>query len=134
MDDEKTPESNAWTPEIESTRFVKREWIALLLLLGLGLGLRMHHVNWPPVDFQSWRDGHTLMVARNFYREDMNLFQPRVDLRIAHRPVEDNRVGGSELMVAPWLTACLKKVAATGWFSVGFDPVTRITSEFSASR
>ncbi len=31
---------------------------------------------------------------------------------------------------APRLAACLKKVAATGWFSVGLAPITTITSEF----
>ena len=31
---------------------------------------------------------------------------------------------------APRLAACLKKVAATGWFSVGLAPMTMITSAF----
>src|SRR4029079_7464807 len=30
----------------------------------------------------------------------------------------------------PRLAACLKKVAATGWFSVGLAPITMISSEF----
>ena len=31
---------------------------------------------------------------------------------------------------APRLAACLKNVAATGWFSVGLAPITMMTSEF----
>ncbi len=35
--------------------------------------------------------------------------------------------------LAPRLAACLKKVAATGWFSVGLAPMTMMTSESSAA-
>ena len=41
--------------------------------------------------------------------------------------------GSMTISVAPFLTAFLKKVAATGWFTVGLAPITTITSEFSAS-
>ena len=34
---------------------------------------------------------------------------------------------------APRLAACLKKVAATGWFSVGRAPITMITSASAAA-
>ncbi len=35
--------------------------------------------------------------------------------------------------LAPRLAACLKKVAATGWFSVGLAPITMMRSEFFTS-
>ena len=35
--------------------------------------------------------------------------------------------------LAPRLAACLKKVAATGWFSVGLAPMTMMTSASSAA-
>ena len=38
--------------------------------------------------------------------------------------------GSITTSLAPRLAACLKKVAATGWFSVGFAPMTMIRSEF----
>ncbi len=38
--------------------------------------------------------------------------------------------GSITISLAPRLAACLKKVAATGWFSVGLAPITKITSEF----
>jgi hypothetical protein len=38
--------------------------------------------------------------------------------------------GSITIRVAPRFAACLKKVAATGWFSVGLAPITTITSEF----
>ena len=41
--------------------------------------------------------------------------------------------GSMTTSLAPRLAACLKKVAATGWFSVGLAPITTITSEFFTS-
>src|SRR5436309_1094991 len=38
--------------------------------------------------------------------------------------------GSMTMSCAPRLAACLKKVAATGWFSVGLAPMTMMTSEF----
>ncbi len=38
--------------------------------------------------------------------------------------------GSMTMSSAPRLAACLKKVAATGWFSVGLAPITMMTSEF----
>ena len=37
--------------------------------------------------------------------------------------------GSITKILAPRLAACLKKVAATGWFSVGRAPITMMTSE-----
>jgi hypothetical protein len=34
------------------------------------------------------------------------------------------------MSLAPRFAACLKKVAATGWFSVGLQPIAMMTSEF----
>ena len=42
------------------------------------------------------------------------------------------RVDDDELR-ARALTACLMNVAATGWFAVVFEPVTRATSAFATS-
>ena len=41
--------------------------------------------------------------------------------------------GSITMSVAPRFTAFLKKVAATGWFSVGLAPITTITSASSAA-
>ena len=38
--------------------------------------------------------------------------------------------GSITTSLAPRLAACLKNVAATGWFSVGLAPMTMMTSEF----
>ena len=38
--------------------------------------------------------------------------------------------GSITTSLAPRLAACLKKVAATGWFSVGLAPMTMMKSEF----
>ena len=79
----------------------------LALILLLGLALRLYHINYPPVDFLSWRDTQTLMVARNFYREGMNLFLPSVDWRTVREVTPRGTVGGAELQIVPYLTAAL---------------------------
>ena len=84
--------------------------LPLGLILALGLLLRLYHLNHPPVDFLSWRETQTLMVARNFYREGMNLFSPSVDWRTTVEVAPKGTVGGTELMVVPYLTACLYHV------------------------
>ncbi|NIA14573.1 MAG: hypothetical protein GWP08_10880 [Nitrospiraceae bacterium] len=76
-------------------------------LLGLGVLLRLYHITAPPCDFLSWRDTQTLMVARNFYQESMNLFLPAVDWRTTDEVAARGLVGGTELMVVPYLTAIL---------------------------
>ena len=42
-------------------------------------------------------------------------------------------LGSTTINLEPFFAAFLKKVAATGWFSVGLAPITIITSEFSES-
>ena len=83
------------------------EVLAVSLILLSGLLLRLHEVTAPPVDFLSWRDTQTLMVARNFYREGMNLFRPAVDWRNSSVLSPTGTVGGTELPVVPYLTAAL---------------------------
>ncbi len=41
--------------------------------------------------------------------------------------------GSITISLPPRLANCLKKVAATGWFSVGLAPITIATSAFSIS-
>src|SRR5437763_6092832 len=41
--------------------------------------------------------------------------------------------GSMTTSLAPRLAACLKKVAATGWLSVGLAPMIMMTSEFLQS-
>ena len=86
---------------------MRKNCIALGILLLLGLGLRLYAFNAPPVDFLSWRDTQTLMVARNFFRHNMNLFQPAIDWRTTDEVLAHGTVGGTELQITPWLTALL---------------------------
>ncbi|HEO69936.1 MAG TPA: glycosyltransferase family 39 protein [Candidatus Hydrogenedentes bacterium] len=93
-----------------------RQVAVLGAILVLGLGLRLYRVDTPPVDFLSWRETQTLMVARNFCEEDMNLFMPAVDWRTTDEVIERGTVGGTELMVVPWLTAWLYRVFGMEWW------------------
>ena len=44
------------------------------------------------------------------------------------------RRGSATISLAPALTAFLMKVAATGWFTLGLAPMTKITSALATSR
>ncbi len=85
---------------------------ALLLggLVALGVALRLYHINAPPIDYLAWRDTQTLMVARNFFRDGLNIFLPAVDWRTTHAVHPHGTVGGTEFMLVPWLTALLYHV------------------------
>jgi len=93
----------SWTQRHEAT------W-ALGAILTSALMLRLYRLNAPAEDFLSWRETVTLMVARNFYRSSMNLFLPQVDWALHDTPAAINVLGGSELMVTPYLTAALYHV------------------------
>ncbi len=89
------------------TRNPKPETLFLGAILFLGFALRLYHITAPPTDFLSWRDTQTLMIARNFFREGMNLFAPMVDWRAVSHPEMGGLVGATELQVVPYLTAML---------------------------
>ena len=76
-------------------------------ILLFALLLRLYQLNVPSMDFLSWRDTQTLMVARNFAGGSMNPLLPKVDWRTTTGPQSDGTVGGTELQVVPWLTAWL---------------------------
>jgi len=57
--------------------------IFFLCLFLLGAGIRALDV-WRPIDGSinpPWREADIASIARNYYREDMNLFSPRIDWR-----------------------------------------------------
>jgi hypothetical protein len=88
-----------------------REYAALAGgVLLIGLVLRCYHIGMPPIDFLAWRETQTLMVARNFCREGMNLLRPSVDWRTTYEVAPRGTVGGTELQVVPYLTAVLYQV------------------------
>lgn len=97
-------------------------WLGLIVLLGLVL--RLYHVTWPPVDFLAWRETQTLMLARNYYRQGMNLFSPSVDWRTTRELLPRGSVGGTELPVVPYLTAMLYHVFGLRYWVGRMIPIT----------
>lgn len=83
-------------------------------ILVASLGIRLYHVTSPPTSHLAWRETQTLMIARNFWRDGMNLFLPAVDWRSTTGNVADGTIGGTELNVIPFLTAILYQVFGTG--------------------
>lgn len=64
-------------------KLLARPDVIFALLFLLGAGIRAVDV-WRPVDGtvrESWRECDIAAIARNYYREGMNLFYPRIDWR-----------------------------------------------------
>ncbi len=98
------------------TPYHRTEIRGFTAILAGAFALRLYHVNAPPIDFQSWRESYTLMVARNFFRHGFNPFFPRVDFRLGADLPETNVLAATELMVTPYLTALLYTVLGTGFW------------------
>ena len=78
--------------------------IWLLCIVLVGIGVRMAHVN-RPLGHQlqaSWRQADEVQLARNFYRDGMNIFYPRIDW-------QGDTPGYVEMEVPllPWVAALL---------------------------
>lgn len=56
-------------------------WCCLGLMLLLQVLLHLPFLQLPPSSIHVWRQCNTLAVARNFFEEDNNILQPRVDRR-----------------------------------------------------
>ncbi|GAK52803.1 dolichyl-phosphate-mannose-protein mannosyltransferase [Candidatus Moduliflexus flocculans] len=81
--------------------------VIFLCLFLLGSGIRAIDV-WRPVDGrvrESWRECDIASIARNYYREGMNLFYPRIDWR-----GDGPGYTEMEFPLYPWLIAILYKI------------------------
>ncbi len=78
----------------------------LLLALYLALAALVRSVDaWRPIDgstWESWRETDVGAIARNFYREDMNILHPRIDWR-----GDGPGLVESEFPLYPWTVAVL---------------------------
>ncbi|MDF1653664.1 MAG: glycosyltransferase family 39 protein [Coxiellaceae bacterium] len=62
----------------------------------------------------TWRQGDTAAVARNFYRESMNLFLPRIDSR-----GNLSGINGMEFPLYNYCVAIIYKITGTAWIGFG---------------
>ncbi|MBN2309584.1 MAG: glycosyltransferase family 39 protein [Candidatus Hydrogenedentes bacterium] len=112
----------AGPPAVRATAVIRQAELPLrhLLFLGLilvaGLIARLYHVTEPPSDAHAWRQTQTLMVAKGFFEHEFNLFHPRVLWRTIDEVHPEGYVGGTELMVTPFLTAALYWVFGTAYW------------------
>lgn len=99
-------------------------WIILNFIL------HVFFMDRPPNSVHTWRQSHTLAVARNFYEEDMNIFKPRVDNRKLTNGVTGMQfpsmeyvfalayhITGERFWVARFLTWCMFIAGALGLFA-----------------
>ena len=75
-----------------------------LFIFILGVGVRALNI-WRPVDRPTWRESDEAGIARNYYREGMNIFYPKVDWR-------GDTAGYAEMEfpLYPWLIALSYKI------------------------
>ena len=78
--------------------------LAFVCLFVVGALLRVVNI-WQPIDQPSWREADVAGIARNFDREEMNLFYPRIDWR-----GDGPGYAEMELPLYPWTIAVLYKV------------------------
>ncbi len=104
-------------------RLIGGDALVLGVILLFALILRTYRMNAVPVEFLSWRDTLNLMVARNFLRGGMNLFLPEVDFRMAGAWSDSGVIGGTELMIVPWLTAALYHVFGQAFWVGRLAPI-----------
>lgn len=83
---------------------MKKSFIIFACLFVLGAGFRAADLR-HPIDRPSWREADDAGIARNFYREGMNPFYPRVDWRGTTPGYAE-----MELPVYPWSIAVLYKL------------------------
>jgi 4-amino-4-deoxy-L-arabinose transferase-like glycosyltransferase len=82
---------------------MKKFGLLFLCLFLLGAGIRAIKIT-RPVNTTSWREADLSSIARNYYREGMNLFAPRIDWR-------GDGPGFTEIEfpLYPWMVAMLHK-------------------------
>ena len=80
----------------------------LYLILLSALAMRTYHLAYPVWDYHNWRQTITLMVARNFARQDFPLLHPQVSW-IASRPSAPSYFN-AEFSIESVLAAVLYKV------------------------
>ena len=104
MTDSSSPETSEGHPEQVQSPWFRRTIITLFVVAACVRAIDV----WRPIDGsvrQSWRETDTGAIARNFYREDMNILLPRIDWR-----GDGPGYVESEFPLFPWTAACLYHV------------------------
>lgn len=76
-----------------------------LLILSIQLLSHLPFLNHPPCGSHLWRQCNTLALSRNFYMENMNILEPRIDRRN-----ETNGITGSHFPLYEWGLASIYKI------------------------
>lgn len=104
MINQPSPESSSQDAEQGERSGFRKTIIVLFLLAACARAIDV----WRPVDGtvrHAWRETDTAAIARNFYREDMNILLPRIDWR-----GDGPGYVESEFPLLPWTAACLYHV------------------------
>ncbi len=82
------------------------------------------YINLPPCSIHVWRQCNTLAVAQNFYEEDLNILEPRIDRRF-----ESDGITGTAFPIYEWLLAIIYKITGVHyWVHRLFSLIITITA------
>lgn len=89
-------------------RYYKKVLLGILLL---NILTHLPFIHLPPCSIHVWRQCNTLAVARNFYEESNNIFQPRVDRRY-----DSDGVTGMQFPAYEWGLAQIYRITGEQYF------------------
>jgi len=94
-----------WPNQLNAKRILFSSIIVFILV-------HLIYINLPPCSIHVWRQCNTLAVAQNFYEEDLNILEPRVDRRF-----ESDGVTGTAFPIYEWLLAIIYKITGVHYWS-----------------
>lgn len=86
-------------------KYIGKYQYVLIIYIVISLLSHFYILTTPPCGTHVWRQSNTLSMARNFYEEGMNIFEPKIDRRNL-----TNGITGSHFPLYEWLLALLSKV------------------------
>ena len=85
--------------------YLTKTYYPLLIAISINVLIHLPFMFRAPEGIHVWRQSNTLAIARNFYTEEMNILEPRVDNRF-----DKSGVTGANFPLYEYGLACLYKV------------------------
>ena len=93
-----------WPNQLNAKRILFCSIIVFILV-------HLIYINLPPCSIHVWRQCNTLAVAQNFYEENLNILEPRVDRRF-----ESDGITGTAFPIYEWILAVIYKVTGVNYW------------------
>lgn len=76
----RTADPSRWIDHLRATKWIEHERAILIIIVALGLAIRLYGITLPFLDSHAEREAQVAMVARNLYRDRMNILCTRLDI------------------------------------------------------